>query len=152
MQDISDEAVEESLPRKRIATGDGISAGSGSPFRDSSPPSSPRRSIARPTSGQFDSTSDTDNFQRNMFDTPGKPPTGKRRFGKRARLVSPSPTSMILRTLQPLLDKRLEHSKIIQNIENLTSRHLFVSKSKVASSSKYSTTLNATAQSTPINT
>jgi hypothetical protein len=80
MQDISDEAVEESLPRKRPATGDGISAGSNSPFRDSSPPSSLRRSTARPASGQLDSTSDADTFQRNMFDTPGKPPTGKRQL------------------------------------------------------------------------
>jgi hypothetical protein len=80
MKDISEEAAEESLPRKRPATGDGISAGSNSPFRDSSPPSSPRRSIARPASGQFDSTSDTDHFQRNMFDTPGKPLTGKRQL------------------------------------------------------------------------
>ncbi|KAH8787153.1 hypothetical protein BGZ57DRAFT_133049 [Hyaloscypha finlandica] len=81
MKDASEEAAEESLPRKRPATGDGISAGSNSPFRDSSPPSSPRHSIARPASGQFDSTSDTDHhFQRNMFDTPGKPPTGKRQL------------------------------------------------------------------------
>jgi hypothetical protein len=80
MQDISDEAAEESLPRKRAALGDGISAGSGSPFRDSSPSSSPRRSKARPASGQFDSTSDTDNFQRNMQDTLGRPPTTKRQL------------------------------------------------------------------------
>jgi hypothetical protein len=81
MKDLSDDsqAADEDLPRKRLATGDGISAGSGSPLRDSSPPSSPRRSKAR-HSGQFDSTSDTDNIPRNMLDTPGRPQIGKRQL------------------------------------------------------------------------
>ncbi|KAN0106418.1 hypothetical protein V8E51_009294 [Hyaloscypha variabilis] len=58
MQDISDDsqAAEGDRPPKRAATGDGISAGSRSPLRDSSPSSSPRWSKARPTSGRFDSS------------------------------------------------------------------------------------------------
>jgi hypothetical protein len=81
MQDISEDsqAGEENRPPKRAATGDGISAGSHSPLRDSSPSSSPRRPRARPSSGQFDS-SDTDNLPRNMLDTPNRPPTGKRQL------------------------------------------------------------------------
>lgn len=50
MQDVSDEGNSDQ-PRKRAAVGDGISAGSVSPFRErdsESPP--PRRSRARPTS------------------------------------------------------------------------------------------------------
>jgi hypothetical protein len=75
MKDASDdgEAAAENLPRKRLATGDGISAGSGSP------PSSPHRSKARPLE-QFESTSDTDNIPRNMLDTPGRPQTGRRQL------------------------------------------------------------------------
>lgn len=80
MKDASEdsEAADENLPRKRAAIGDGISAGSGSPFRESSPSSpGPFHSKARPTSGQFESTSDTDNFPRDMHDIPGRPPAGK---------------------------------------------------------------------------
>ncbi|KAH8749310.1 hypothetical protein F5882DRAFT_488746, partial [Hyaloscypha sp. PMI_1271] len=76
-------------PRKRAATGDGISAGSWSPFRDSSPPSSPRRSIARPTSGQFEDR-DGDNFRNGMFDTPSQPPTSKRQLWQEGSTLSRS--------------------------------------------------------------
>jgi hypothetical protein len=58
MHDVSD----SDQPRKRAAVGDGISAGSGSPYREresESPP--PRRSKARPTSAQFGSSSDPEN-------------------------------------------------------------------------------------------
>ena len=82
MQDISEDgqAAEEIRPPKRAATGDGISAGSASPQRETSPSSSPRRSKARPHSGQFESTSETENFQRNMLDTSGRLQTGKGRL------------------------------------------------------------------------
>merc|ERR1712093_973151 len=50
MQDVSEGQAAEK-PRKRAAIGDGISAGSASPFRDSSTsPPPPRRSKARPVS------------------------------------------------------------------------------------------------------
>ena len=52
MQDLSEgggQATSEQ-PRKRMATGDGVSAGSASPFRESSRSPPPRRSTARPTS------------------------------------------------------------------------------------------------------
>jgi hypothetical protein len=77
MRDLSDDnqAADESLPRKRLATG----AGSGSPLRDSSPPVSPGQSKARHF-GQFDSTSDTDNIPRNMLDIPDRPQIGKRQL------------------------------------------------------------------------
>jgi hypothetical protein len=82
MQDISDDsqAAEGDRPLKRAATGDGISAGSRSPLRDSSPSSSPRHSKPRPTSGQFGSSSEADKFQRKMLDTSGRPQTGKGRL------------------------------------------------------------------------
>ena len=92
MRDISEEGAEDSLPRKRAATGDGISAGSWSPFRDSSPPSYPRRSIARPTSGQFEGR-DGDNFRRNIFDTPSQPPTSKRQLWQEGSALSGSSLS-----------------------------------------------------------
>lgn len=76
MRDLSDDSQAADLPRKRAAIGDGISAGSGSPYRDSPSPG-PYRSKARPTSGQFESTSDTDNFPREMQDAQGRPPAGK---------------------------------------------------------------------------
>ncbi|KAK0105867.1 hypothetical protein ONS95_004380 [Cadophora gregata] len=56
MQDLSEEggqATTEQQPRKRMATGDGISAGSGSPFRESSASPPPRHSKPRPSSGQY---------------------------------------------------------------------------------------------------
>ncbi|TGO65625.1 hypothetical protein BOTNAR_0076g00190 [Botryotinia narcissicola] len=46
-------------PRKRAAVGDGISAGSASPFREHSSSPPPRRSLARPTSGPI-SAEDTE--------------------------------------------------------------------------------------------
>lgn len=72
MKDVSEDgqAAEENLPRKRLATGDGISAGSGSP------PSSPRRSKAR-QSEQFESISDPDYIPRTMHDPTGRHQTGK---------------------------------------------------------------------------
>ncbi|KAE8454538.1 hypothetical protein EG329_000161 [Mollisiaceae sp. DMI_Dod_QoI] len=63
----SDEATNDQ-PRKRAALGDGISAGSASPFRDSSAsPPPPRTSKARPNSAPL-GPSDTEN--RDMFHTP----------------------------------------------------------------------------------
>lgn len=65
MKDISEENAEEG-PRKRAAVGDGISAGSASPYRESeSPP--PRRSKARPTSLPYGSNSDP-NIPGDAFD------------------------------------------------------------------------------------
>ncbi|KAE9370443.1 hypothetical protein N431DRAFT_559607 [Stipitochalara longipes BDJ] len=74
MRDLSDgsQAAEENRPPKRAAIGDGISAESGSPFRDSSPSSSPRRSKARPTSSQFE-RQDGENFH-------ARPSMGKRQL------------------------------------------------------------------------
>ncbi|KAI9649245.1 hypothetical protein NHQ30_001813 [Ciborinia camelliae] len=56
---MENEDVTTDQPRKRAAVGDGISAGSASPFREASESPPPRRSAARPTSGPF-STSDTE--------------------------------------------------------------------------------------------
>jgi hypothetical protein len=82
MQDLSDDGqpADDSLPRKRAALGDGISAGSGSPYRDSSasPPPSARRSKARPISGQYGS--DLDAVARDMLETQGRPHVGKRQL------------------------------------------------------------------------
>ncbi|KAI9046980.1 hypothetical protein LZ554_009055 [Drepanopeziza brunnea f. sp. 'monogermtubi'] len=71
MQDLSDagQATAGEQPRKRAAIGDGISAGSASPFRDSSASPSPRRSKARPTSAPNGSASDIKK-ERDMFDRP----------------------------------------------------------------------------------
>ena len=64
MKDVSDTI---DGPRKRAAIGDGISAGSASPFRDSeSPP--PRRSKARPTSAPYGSNSEFEGRQPNTVD------------------------------------------------------------------------------------
>ena len=81
MKDLSedDQAPDDNLPRKRAAIGDGISAGSVSPYRDSSP-SPPLRSKARPPSAQFESMSETDNIPRNMLDSPGRRQTGRRQL------------------------------------------------------------------------
>lgn len=68
MQDPSDEgqaAAEQ--PRKWAAVGDGISAGSASPYRESSASPPPRRSKARSTSAPH-GPSDVEN-RRDMFDT-----------------------------------------------------------------------------------
>jgi hypothetical protein len=84
MQDLSDDgqAADDSLPRKRAATGDGISAGSGSPYRDSSASSAsspPQRSKVRLVSGQY-LASDPDTVPRDMLDTLGRPHIGKRQL------------------------------------------------------------------------
>lgn len=50
---MEDEETTAYKPRKRAAVGDGISAGSASPFREESESPPPRRSLARPTSGQI---------------------------------------------------------------------------------------------------
>jgi hypothetical protein len=78
MRDLSEDgqAAEENLPRKRAAIGDGISAGSVSPYRDSSP-SPPLRSKARPPSAQFDPPADPDYIPRTMHDPTGRPQTGR---------------------------------------------------------------------------
>lgn len=60
----SDEAADLGQPRKRAAIGDGISAGSASPFRDSSASPPPRRSKARPNSAPYGTPS-----EENMYDT-----------------------------------------------------------------------------------
>jgi hypothetical protein len=82
MQDLSEDSQEADVgqPRKRAAVGDGISAGSGSPLRESSAEPSPRRSKARPLSGQYGSTSDPDTLPRDMLDTQGRPHVGKRQL------------------------------------------------------------------------
>ncbi|KUJ21773.1 uncharacterized protein LY89DRAFT_729275 [Mollisia scopiformis] len=74
MRDLSDEAAGVQ-PRKRAAIGDGISAGSASPFRDSSASPPPRRSKARPTSAPFASP---EAETRDMFDVP-RPTSSTRR-------------------------------------------------------------------------
>lgn len=75
MRDLSDEAA-DGQPRKRAALGDGISAGSASPFRDSSasPPPS-RRPKARPISASYGSPSGEN--ERDMHDIPR--PAGARK-------------------------------------------------------------------------
>jgi hypothetical protein len=79
MQDLSEDgqAAEENLPRKRAALGDGISAGSGSPFRDSSTSPPPHGSKARAASGQYALTSDQDILPQDMLETQGRAHTGK---------------------------------------------------------------------------
>ncbi len=75
MRDISDDAQAEK-PRKRAAIGDGISAGSASPFRDSeSPP--PQRPKARPTSAPYGSTSETEMRRPAAFEEI-RPPVSKK--------------------------------------------------------------------------
>lgn len=67
-------------PRKRAAVGDGISAGSGSPYRDrdSSPP--PRRSKVRPKSAPLRLSPDTDDLAQEMFDIQRPSVRGKRQL------------------------------------------------------------------------
>lgn len=72
MVDMSDEA-QDGQPRKRAAVGDGISAGSASPFRESSASPPPRRSKARPASYGNQATED----ERDIHDIPR--PTGSRK-------------------------------------------------------------------------
>ncbi|TVY68922.1 EST/SMG-like protein [Lachnellula suecica] len=79
MQDVSDDAHSPDQPRKRAAIGDGISAGSASPFRESSASPPPRRSKARPTSAPGPFESETDSRQPSMFDTQ-RPPVGKKQL------------------------------------------------------------------------
>lgn len=57
---MGDEEIMTDQPRKRAAVGDGISAGSASPFREPSDSPPPPRSVTRPSSGPF-STPDTEN-------------------------------------------------------------------------------------------
>jgi hypothetical protein len=68
MQDLSEGQATAEVPRKRAAVGDGISAGSASPYRDSSAsPPPPRRSKARPVSGQYARS------EKEIFDARPKP-------------------------------------------------------------------------------
>ena len=61
MRDASDdEQPTPDRPHKKVSIGYGISAGSASPFRESSASPPPRRSKARPTSAPFRSSSDPD--------------------------------------------------------------------------------------------
>ena len=71
------QASEENLLRRRAIIGDGISAALGNPFQDSSPSASPppRRSKARPASGECESTSDLHTLPQG---TQSRPQTGKR--------------------------------------------------------------------------
>jgi hypothetical protein len=65
-------------PRKRAAIGDGISAGSGSPYRESSASPPPRRSKARQSAtAQHGSNSDLDNRNTDMFDIQRPQPGNK---------------------------------------------------------------------------
>lgn len=77
MQDVSDDGEISSQPRKRAAIGDGISAGSGSPFRETSSSPPPRRSKAqtRPTSAPYSSIQE--DTGRNTFESP-RPNVGKK--------------------------------------------------------------------------
>jgi len=71
MQDLSEESPgAHDQPRKRPAIGDGISAGSGSPYREDSASPPPRRSKARPTSAQYSSTSETGLLQQDALQRP----------------------------------------------------------------------------------
>ncbi|RAL68390.1 hypothetical protein DID88_007121 [Monilinia fructigena] len=56
---MGDEETATDQPRKRAAVGDGISAGSASPFRETSDSPPPRKALARPSTGPF-SPSDTE--------------------------------------------------------------------------------------------
>jgi hypothetical protein len=69
MRDVSDDNYVHDQPRKRAAVGDGISAGLGSPYRESldSPP--PRRLKVRPTLDTYELRVDT-----------GRPSVGKKRL------------------------------------------------------------------------
>jgi len=67
--DSDDEQGAHDQPRKRAAIGDGISAGSGSPYRESSPSPPPRRSKARPTSGTYELPLDIDSRLQEWFDS-----------------------------------------------------------------------------------
>ncbi|KAG4438346.1 hypothetical protein IFR05_006190 [Cadophora sp. M221] len=67
MEDSAEGQATTEQPRKRAAIGDGISAGSASPFRESSASPPPRRSKARATSGQHRGS------ENDMFDSRPKP-------------------------------------------------------------------------------
>jgi len=68
MHDASDAGQATSdQPRKRVAIGDGISAGSGSPVREGSKSPSPRRSKAIPTLAPYGMASDVDSGRQDMF-------------------------------------------------------------------------------------
>jgi hypothetical protein len=69
MRDVSEDNDLYDQPRKRAAIGAGITAGSGSPYRETSASPPPRRSKARPTSGTYELREDT-----------GRPPVGKRQL------------------------------------------------------------------------
>jgi hypothetical protein len=75
--DLDNEQGRHDQPRKRAAIRDGISAGSGSPYRESSPSPS-RRSKARPTSGAYEL--DTDNRPQEGFDSLRPSVGGKRQL------------------------------------------------------------------------
>jgi len=82
MQDVSEDSQTLDQPRKRAAIGDGISAGSASPFRDSSaspPPVRRSKAHARPTSAPGPFGSESDSRQPTLFDTQ-RPPAGKKQL------------------------------------------------------------------------
>ncbi|KAK2624696.1 hypothetical protein QTJ16_005889 [Diplocarpon rosae] len=93
MQDSGEhEQAAKEQPRKRAAIGDGISAGSASPRRDSSASPPPRRSNARPTSAPYKTP---DEPRRDMFDS--RPNVGRKQLWteddaplRKASFVDPS--------------------------------------------------------------
>lgn len=78
-------------PRKRPAIGDGISAGSASPFRESSASPPPRRSKARPTSAPYGSNSDPDIRRSDMFDIQ-RPQPGSKQLWREQDAPTPRPS------------------------------------------------------------
>jgi len=76
--------MQGAMPRKRAAMGDGISAGSGSPFRDQSASPPLRRSKARP----YGTASDVKSGRQDMFE-PQRPPVIKKQLWSPEQDTSP---------------------------------------------------------------
>ena len=98
MQDASDATPDQ--PRKRAAIGDGISAGSGSPFRDQSASPPPRRSKARPTSPLYVTASEAAGGGQDMFE-PQRPPVIKKQLWSPEQDTPPPRTSFDLSNVAP---------------------------------------------------
>lgn len=80
MKDVSDDSQTPDQPRKRAALGDGISAGSASPLRESSASPPPRRSKARPTSAPDPAGSEAETRQPSMMFDTQRPPVGRKQL------------------------------------------------------------------------
>ncbi|TVY25709.1 EST/SMG-like protein [Lachnellula hyalina] len=80
MMNVSEDSHERDQPRKRAAVGDGISAGSASPARETSASPLPRRSKARPTSAPGPGGSAIDSQQPSMFDAQRPQHNGKKQL------------------------------------------------------------------------